>query len=132
MTSKEFILEFLHSDYYKDIQVYNKYIHPNIELSWNSSEGFSKFNFDEFKDIVMNMGKSFSNLTAEISHAIFEDNEVAIRFTYHVETLEHQDSLPLAHFMSIWEIKDEKIVKIYLMSHAADDNVENLISYLNI
>lgn len=132
MNHKELVLAFLGSDYYKDKKVYDNFIHPDVEINWNSSEGFSKLNFEEFQNIVLGMGKSFTDLTAEISHAIAEENKVSIRFTYHVETLEHPESMALAHFISIWEIQDQKIYKIYLMSHAADENADNLNSYFNI
>ncbi len=132
MSNKELVLEFLNSDYYKDESVYEKFIHPDVTISWNSSEGFSKLDFKEFKEIVLGMGKSFDTLTAEISHAIAEDKKVSVRFTYHVETLEHPESIALAHFFSFWEIKDDKLFKIYLMSHPADETPENLTSYLTI
>lgn len=131
MSYKQFVIDFLCSDYYKDKSIFEDYIHPKVEINWKSSHGFSKFNYDEFFEIVTNMGKSFISITAEISHAIAEETQVAVRFNYDVETLEHPDSLPLAHFMSIWEIADNKIHKIYLMSHAADENTENIASYLD-
>ena len=131
MSHKQLVIDFLYSDYYKDKSVFQNFIHPDVELSWNSTYGFSKFNYNELFDIVSNMGKSFTKLTAEISHAIAENKQIATRFTYDVETLEHPDSLPLAHFMGIWKIKDEKINKIYLMSHAADENTENIITYFD-
>jgi len=132
MSYKQFVIDFLCSDYYKDKSVFEDYMHPKVEISWNSSHGFSKFNYDDFFEIVTGMGKTFTKITAEISHAIAEDTQVAVRFNYDVETLEHPESLPLAHFMSIWEIEDEKIKNIYLMSHAADENTENIVSYLDI
>lgn len=131
MSNKELVIDFLYSDYYKDKSVFQKFIHPDVTLSWNSSYGFSKFAYKELFDIVSNMGKTFTKLSAEISHAIAEEDQVAVRFTYDVETLEHPDSLPLAHFMSVWEIKENKIYKIYLMSHAADENTESIFSYLD-
>lgn len=132
MTPKNLVTDFLSSDYYRDKETFKQYISTDVIVHWNSSQGFSKFNFDELLEIVSNMGKSFTKLTAEISHAIAEENQVAVRFTYDVETLEHPDSLPLAHFMSIWVIKNEKIKSIYLMSHAADENTDNIVSYLDI
>lgn len=132
MSHKQLVIDFLGSDYFKDRNVYKKFIHSEVLINWNSSEGFSKMNFDEFQKIVLDMGKSFTTLTAEISHAIAENHKVAVRFTYHVETLEHPDSLPLAHFMSVWEIKDEKLYRIYLMSHPVDETPDNLTSYLNL
>lgn len=131
MSHKQFVIDFLCSEYYKDKSIFKEFMHPEVELSWSSSQGFSKFNYNQLYEMVSNMGKSFTVLTAEISHAIAEENQVAVRFTYDVETLEHPDSLPLAHFMSIWEIKDEKINKIYLLSHAADENTESIVSYLD-
>lgn len=132
MKNKKLVIDFLNSEYYKDSDIFQKYLHPDVEISWNSSQGFSKMNFQEFKDIVIGMGKTFTNLTAEISHAIAQGNKVSVRFTYHVETLEHPESMALAHFFSFWEIDEDKIYKIFLMSQPADETPDNLSSYLSL
>ena len=130
MSYKDLVTDFLYSEYYKDKSVFKDFVHPKLELNWNSSDGFLKLDFDSFFEMVQNMGKTFVALTPEFSHIFAENNKVCVRFTYHVETLEHEESLPLAHFMSIWEVEDEKIRKGFLMSHAADDSVDNIFSYI--
>ncbi|QTY27443.1 nuclear transport factor 2 family protein [Flavobacterium sp. CS20] len=130
MSYKEIVTHFLYSDYYKDKNVFKDYIHPKLELNWNSSDGFLKLDFDGFFEMVQNMGKTFTVLTPEFSHIFAENNKVCVRFTYHVETLEHEENLPLAHFMSIWEIEDDKIRKGFIMSQVADDSVDNIFSYI--
>ena len=132
MSNKELVLDFLNSDYYQDKSTYDHYMHKDVTISWNSSEGFSKLNYQEFLEIVLGMGKTFTSLTAEISHAIVQKDKVAVRFTYNVETVEHPESTALGHFFSFWEIKDEKLFKIYLMSHPADETPDNITSYLTV
>ncbi len=130
MSPKDLVSDFLCSNYYKDKEIFEQFVHPKLELNWNSSDGFFKLDFEGFFNMAHNMGKTFTALTPEFSHIFEENNKVCVRFTYHVETLEHEESLPLAHFISIWEIENGKLRKGFLMSHAADDNVENIFSYI--
>lgn len=130
MSQKDLVSDFLCSNFYKDKETFEQFVHNELELNWNSSDGFLKLDFDGFFSMALNMGKTFTALTPEFSHVFSENNKVCVRFTYHVETLEHEESLPLAHFMSIWEIEDDKIRKAFLMSHAADDSVDNIFSYI--
>lgn len=131
MEPKYRVAAFYNSDFYKMPETLNEYLHPEVELLWNSSTGFHKFNYSEIGKISQELNSAFESLRADISHLICENNTVAIRFTYYVGTVENPDEeLPMAHFIAIWELKDGKLFKGHQISQQADDSPENLESFL--
>ncbi|GAA0759264.1 hypothetical protein [Psychroflexus lacisalsi] len=129
--NKKLVKNFFSSKYYKNIANFEKYIHPKIRIDWNSSKGFFQFDYDKFKSMSTEMGKSFETMSPEFSHLIEENNKVCARFTYNVETLESSDLIGLANFFSIWEIKDEKLYRGFIMSQPSEDGLDGIFSYIN-
>lgn len=130
---KKVVEEFYNSDFYRDPDTLAKYLHPEAELFWNSSSGFLKLKYEEIEKMVQEMSRSFYSLRADISHLIRKKDFVTIRFTYYVKTIENpREELPMAHFMAIWEIKDDKMYRGHQMSQPADDSPENLSSFISI
>jgi len=129
--NKKLVKNFFSSKYYKNIADFEKYIHPKIRIDWNSSKGFFQFDYDKFKSMSTEMGKSFETMSPEFSHLIEENNKVCARFTYNVETLESSDLIGLANFFSIWEIKDEKLYRGFIMSQPSEDGLDDIFSYIN-
>lgn len=130
---KDCVEKFYSSDFYKNPEAVKTYLHPEAVLFWNSSAGFHKLNFEEISDISRELAKSFESLRAEISHLLCENNMVTIRFTYYARTIENPDEeLPMAHFISIWQIKDGQMFKGHQISQQADDSPESLDSFLPI
>ncbi|GGE19311.1 hypothetical protein [Psychroflexus salis] len=129
MSNKDLVKAFFTSDFYKNEADFKKYIHPEVEVKWNGSTGFLHLNFDTFKDLVLEMGKSFLSMNAIISHVLEDQNQVAIRFSYEVEMVEEEEMVPLADFICIWEIKNNLLYKGFFVSQPADANVDNLYSF---
>ncbi len=128
---KKIVKEFYNSNFYKSPEDVKNYLHPEAELFWNSSAGFNKMNFQDILELSTEMSKSFHSLRAEISHLLRDKDEVSIRLTYHVKTVENPDEeIPMAHFMAIWKIKDNKLFKGYQISQPADETPENLSSFM--
>jgi len=132
MDHKEIVRSFFNSDFYKNKSTFEKYIHPEVEIKWNSNNGFIQFDYTSFSNMVQEMGKSFLQMTPEISHCFQEDNQVCIRFSYLVESVEREESFALADFICIWELKDDQLYKGFLMSQAADEESENFSSFINL
>lgn len=133
MEPKDCVAKFYSSDFYKNPELVKDYLHPEVQLFWNSSAGFNKLGFSELTDLSKELSKSFENLRTDISHLLSENNTVTIRFTYHVRTVENpEEELPMAHFIAIWECKDGKMYKGHQISLQADDSPENLDSFLPI
>lgn len=128
---KKLVKNFFSSKYYKNTSDFEKYIHPKITIDWNSSKGFFQFDYDKFKSLSFEMGKSFENMSPDFSHLIEENNKVCARFTYNVETLESQDLIGLADFFSLWEIKDNKLYRGYIMSQPSEDGLDGILSFIN-
>jgi len=132
LTDKKLVQAFYTSDFYKNPEEVKTYLHPEAELYWNSSAGFNKMSFSDVLKMSAEMSKTFESLRAEISHLLYDKNEVTIRFTYHIITVENpEEEIPMAHFIAIWEIKDGKMFKGYQISQAADETPENLSSFLS-
>lgn len=128
-SKKDLVKGFFTSEFYKDEAEFKKYIHPEVEVKWNGSTGFLHLNYESFKDLVLEMGKSFVCMEAEISHILEEDNQVAIRFSYQVEMVEEEEMIPLADFICIWEIKENLLYKGFFVSQPTDANIDSLYSF---
>ena len=132
MENKEIVSSFFNSDYYKNKSTFESYVHPNVEINWNSNNGFIQFNYKSFQNMVQEMGKSFLQMTPEISHCFQEEDQVCIRFSYLVESIEREESFALADFICIWELRDQLLYRGFIMSQAADEDSENFSSYINL
>jgi hypothetical protein len=132
LTDKKLVQAFYTSNFYINPEEVKTYMHPEAELYWNSSAGFNKMSFSDVLKMSSDMSKTFESLRAEISHLLYDKNQVTIRLTYHIKTVENpEEEIPLAHFIAIWEIKDGKMFKGYQISQAADETPENLSSFLS-
>ncbi|MFN2261191.1 MAG: hypothetical protein ABR595_03905 [Psychroflexus sp.] len=129
--NKALVQDFFYSNYYHDKSTFEQFIHPDLMIDWSSSTGFYRLNFKKFSKMALDMGKSFQNMSPQISHLLEEDNKVCVRFTYNVETLESEDLISLADFFCIWEIKDNKLYKGYIMSQPCDDGIDGMLSFIN-
>ncbi len=130
-SEKQLVESFYTSEFYKDPSQVSKHFHPDAELFWNSSAGFNKMNLQELEGICGEMGKSFENMRAVISHLLQDDKMVTIRITFYTRTIENPDEeIPIAHIVAIWEIKDGKMYKGYQMSQPADESPESLSSFM--
>lgn len=127
--NKDLVKGFFTSEFYKDERIFNRFIHPEVEVKWNGSTGFLNLDYQSFRDLVLEMGKSFVNLEVEISHIIEENNQVAIRFSFEVEMIEEEEMVPLADFICIWEIKDNLLHRGFFVSQPSDANVDSLYSF---
>jgi len=114
---KQLVRDFFETSFYKDTAYAKDYLHPEVIIKWHSSTEYSELNFKEIANISEQLGKAYETITCEISHLIQESNMVTIRFSYLVDTIENPDEeFTLAHFVCIWEVRDQKLYKGYLMS----------------
>lgn len=125
------LVESFYTSNFRDLEEVKNFLHPEAELYWNSSAGFNKMGYNEILKLSDELIKSFVSLRAEVSHLLKDKNQVTIRFTYHVKTVENPDEeIPMAHFIAIWMVKDGKLFKGYQISQQADESPENLSSFL--
>jgi hypothetical protein len=117
MSAKEIVQEFYKSDAFINPEILKNYIHPEIQLDWNSSKGFVKLNYDSILDLSLELSKAYVRSKARISHIIEENNLVSVRYSHFIKTIENpREEMLLAHFIVIWEIKDDKLFRGFQMS----------------
>ncbi|WP_224482759.1 nuclear transport factor 2 family protein [Robertkochia aurantiaca] len=129
--NKNIVKRFYDADNLKKPEVLQSLLHDDCQLFWNSSKGFLNLGRTELLEMAERLNASYHSIRAEISHIIAEGNEVSLRFTYYVTPIEDpEEETALAHFITIWEIKDEKLYRGYEISQLADDHPVNLNSFL--
>lgn len=107
--------------------------HQDCELHWNSSKGFTVLNYEGIDKMLKNVQESFHSFTYKLSHLLESDNTVTARYTIYVTSIEKpEEEEALAHFISIWEVKDEKLYRGWEMSQMLDETLENISSYSEI
>ncbi|TYA58956.1 nuclear transport factor 2 family protein [Formosa maritima] len=122
MSPKELVKQFYEYDLLKNKIAVEKYFHKDCQLHWNSSKGFQVLNYDNILTFFNNINETYHNLRSEISHLLQEGDFVTTRYTVFGSTMENQDEeMPLAHYISIWQIKDGKFFKGHQISQLADE-----------
>jgi len=117
MNAKQLVLDFYKSGFLLEIDRINQYLHSDVVLEWNSSKGFLKLDKNGIIEISNNLIKSYASSRIEISHILQENNLVSVRYSHYVSTLENpSDDILLAHFIVVWEIKEDKLLHGYQMS----------------
>ena len=123
MTPKELVSAFYDSDLANDSNVVPDFFHKESELHWTSSQGFMLLKYDDIANFFEGTRKSYNNLRFEFTHFIEAGNSVSTRHTLYANTIENPDfEVVLAHFSTIWEIKDSKLYRGYEISRQADEN----------
>ncbi|TXE20260.1 nuclear transport factor 2 family protein [Psychroserpens burtonensis] len=132
MSAKQIVKAFYDLDLAKDEGVVN-YFHKDCELKWHSSKGYTKLDLHGLQDMLEGVKASFHSFKYRLSHLLEDGNTVTARYTIYVTSIERpKKEDALAHFISIWEVKDGKLYKGYEMSQLADDTPESLNSYAEI
>ncbi len=117
MSPKEIVQKFYKSDALIDGEVIKDFIHPEIILDWNSSTGFIQLDYNSVLNLSNELHKAYVRSKVRISHIIAENNIVSVRYSHFVKTIENpREEMLLAHFIVIWEIKDNKLFRGYQMS----------------
>ncbi|WP_456442206.1 nuclear transport factor 2 family protein [Psychroserpens sp.] len=132
MSPKEIVRNFYESDLAKDDNIMG-FFHENCELKWNSSKGFNKLDFNAIKEMLEGVQKSYYSFKFRLSHLLEDENTVTVRYTIYATVIERPEKEDaLAHFISIWEVKDGKMYKGFEISQLADISSDSLNSYAEI
>ncbi|KLT70396.1 MULTISPECIES: hypothetical protein [Flavobacterium] len=117
MSIKEFVQKFYKSDALIDSEIMKIYLHPEVLLDWNSSKGLILMNYDSLLGMANELSRAYVRSKVRISHIIAEDDLVSIRYSHYVKTIENpREEMLLAHFSTIWQIKDDKLYRGFQMS----------------
>jgi hypothetical protein len=117
MSIKEFVQKFYKSDALIDSEIMKTYLHPDVIVEWNSSKGFIQLDYNSLLEMANELSRAYVRSKVRISHIITEDDLVSIRYSHYVKTIENpREEMLLAHFSTIWQIKDDKLYRGYQMS----------------
>ena len=117
MSAKEIVQKFYKSDALIDSEVMKEFLHPDIIVEWNSSKGFIKLNYESLLSLSNDLNKAYVRSKVRISHIITEKDLISVRYSHFVKTIENpREEMLLANFITIWQIKDNKLFRGYQMS----------------
>ncbi|WP_299336542.1 nuclear transport factor 2 family protein [uncultured Psychroserpens sp.] len=132
MTAKDVVRSFYDLDLAKADNAIDL-IHKDCKLLWNSSNGFTSLDYEGVKTMLEGLKKAFLSFNYRISHLLEDQNMVTARYTIYVTPIEKpEQEEALAHFISIWEVKDNKLYRGHEISQLADDSSDSLNSYAEI
>ncbi|MCF6132130.1 nuclear transport factor 2 family protein [Flavobacterium wongokense] len=117
MSAKEIVQEFYKSDALLEAETVSRLLHNDVVLEWHSSKGFLKLKRQEIIDLTSEFAKAYVRSKTMITHILEEGNTVSVRYSHYVKTIENpREEMLLAHFMVIWELKNNKLYRGYQMS----------------
>jgi hypothetical protein len=117
MSAKNIIEKFYESDVIIETDKFVTFLHPEIELEWHSSKGFLHLKYDDIVNLSKDFNRNYIRSKSYITHIIEQDNHVSVRYSQYVKTIENpREEMLLAHFIVIWEVKDNKLYRGYQMS----------------
>lgn len=117
MSAKEIVQKFYKSDALIDSNVIKDFLHPEVIVEWNSSKGFVELNYDSLVNLSAELSKAYVRSKVRISHILSENDLISVRYSHFVKTIENpREEMLLAHFIVIWQIKDNKLFRGYQMS----------------
>ena len=77
--------------------------------------------------------KSYLSFKFRVSHLLQDNNTITVRYTIYATTIERPEKEDaLAHFITIWEVKDNKMYRGFEISQLADISSDSLNSYAEI
>ncbi len=129
-SKKKIVRDFYNSDFFNDPSLLKKYLHPEMELFWNAKTGYNHMRIDDVRVMSQEAAKSFDSVRAKVTHLVGKGDTVTIRFTYYVTTMERpNEEEPIAHFMAIWELRDDKLYRGYQMSQPIEEGADAMVSW---
>jgi hypothetical protein len=130
MKSIDIVKNFYDSDLANDETIVAKYFHKECELHWNSSHGYMLLKYNDIVTFFEGTRKAYNSLRFDFSHVLKDEQFVTSRHTLFANTIENPDEeVALAHFIAIWEVKDEKLYRCHEMSQQADQRILNSESF---
>jgi predicted SnoaL-like aldol condensation-catalyzing enzyme len=127
---KQIVKEFHQANIINAELDFKNYFHEELVLIWNSADGLSIMNYDDLIAFFSEIRRTYEDLRIEISHVLNDGNHVTIRYKYYVRTIENpEEELGISHFIGIWEIKDKKMYRGYLISQPVTDQDDTTESY---
>lgn len=134
MSAKQVVKAFYESDIANDANVVSNFFHKDCELHWTGSKGFVLLKYKDIEDFFEGTRQSYTTVRFEFTHFIETNEFVTTRHTLFGNTIENPDyETALAHFSTIWEVKEGKLYRGFEISQQADEsNKISMNSYKEI
>ncbi len=117
MTAKELVTDYYQSGASRTTEGIARCLHDDMILKWHSSKGYLQLDKSDVLALTAELEKSYCSSRLDISHIIADGDAVSVRYTHYVNAFENpHEEMVLAHFVVIWEVKDDKLYKGFLMS----------------
>jgi hypothetical protein len=89
--------------------------------------------YDDVVNFFEGTRKSFNSLRFQFSHFLEDNSFVTSRHNLYGNTIENpEEEVALAHFIAIWEVKDNKLYRCHEISQLVDVNTINSNSFKEI
>lgn len=120
MKAKEIVKNIYKSDALRNSALLDTFLHQDVTLDWHSSKGFLQLNKEDMLKLADELEKAYTSSRVHINHILEEDNVVTISFVHYVKAIENpKEEMIMARFISIWELKDEKLYRGYQLSQSS-------------
>lgn len=131
MNAKKLVKSFYESNFIKETDIVERFFHPELTLIWNSAtDGLSILNYDDMATFFEEVRRNYADMRIELSHLLKDDVFVTARYKYYIRPVENPDEeLGIAHFITIWEVKDDKLYRGYQISQPVTDKDDTQKSY---
>ena len=117
MSARKIVESLYKSDAIINSKLLETLLHEDASLEWHSSKGLVLMNRTEMIALSDELSKAYPSSRIDIGHIVAENQKVAVRYSQYVSTIENpNEEMLLAHFMVVWELKDEKLFRGYQMS----------------
>jgi len=117
MGAKEIVADYYRQRTKEGAETARRLLHDDVMVQWHSSKGFLQLDKKDIVSLAEELDKSYSSSRIDISHMLQDGNNVTVRYTHYVNAFENpNEEMVLAHFVVIWEVKDGKLYKGWLMS----------------
>lgn len=117
MPSKKLVQDFYKSDALINSDIMSSFLHPDVVLDWNSSTGFKQLKRQDILDLASELGRAYVRSKARISHLLKDGDVITVRYSHYIKTIENpREEMLLAHFMVIWEVKDNLLYRGFQIS----------------
>lgn len=120
MDVKQFIIDYYHA--LLRPEKLRDFLHPQVLVEWHSPRGYVELDIKDLVKFSEVISKQYTTLRLNVTHVVAEgDNKVSVRYTNMITT--PQDPLSekeLSQSMAIWELKDGKLYRGYVMTHQSE------------
>ena len=131
MIAKEIVRKLYDADFAQDSVM--ELFHPECQIHWHSSKGYRHLNYKDIEAVINDIKQSYHSFKYRISHQLQDGNLVTSRYSVYGTLIERpEEDEAIAYFISIWEVKDDKLFKCYEISQLADSSSESLNSFAEI